>query len=231
MAAGRGERLRPLTDQTPKPLISVRGKPILAHLLDQISAQLSVKRVVLNAWHLKEQIEAFAKSAKYPFSIFVSSEEELLGTGGGLKRALPLIGDAPFLMMNGDCLWEGDLKNFSAAPNGDPKLLSKWWLAPVSAEQTLIEMDASGTVCTIGNLHSSPASGATVKGCFSGIQRVERVFPERLPEKGCILRNYMIPLLKEGYRLKAEAGGLQNWSDLGTPERLKAADRLGSVNE
>jgi MurNAc alpha-1-phosphate uridylyltransferase len=102
LAAGRGERLRPLTDRLPKPLAPVGGRPLLAHQLVWL-ARAGFRDVVINLHHLGEQIAAaFGDGAAYGVRIRYSRERELLETGGGIVQALPLLGDQPFLVMNGD---------------------------------------------------------------------------------------------------------------------------------
>src|SRR5262245_11065564 len=99
LAAGRGERMRPLTDTIPKPLISVGGKPMLEHTLARLKAH-GVVNIVVNAHYLAEQIVNRLKGRAQ-----VIVEDRLLDTGGGVKNALPLLGDKPFFIVNGDALW------------------------------------------------------------------------------------------------------------------------------
>lgn len=222
LAAGKGERLRPLTNNTPKPLLQVKGKKILEHLFDRLKIY-GADRIVLNAWYLKEQIVDFAAQQKgrWPFEILVSEEDELLGTGGGLKKALPLIDTSCFLMMNGDCLWEGDLEWFCERSR-KASFDASWWMASESSDQTSIGL-SDGRVVSIGDLWSV-SDPAQTRGCFSGIQWIQRIRAEDLPDKGCLIRNYLIPALKAGkVSLGAVSEGLVSWSDLGTPERFNAA--------
>jgi len=228
LAAGRGERLRPMTDTTPKPLLRVRGKPILEWIFENLEV-LNLKRVVLNAWHLKDQIRSFAKEAqkRFSFEILVSEEESLLGTGGGLKKALPLIGEAPFLMMNGDCLWRGDLLHFVSQSLKQKNEIATWWLNLDTSEQTRIG-EAAKQIVEIGNLWSHPSLRPTSFGCFTGIELIKEIDPSRLPDEGCILRQYFLKALADGKVIGTHAKDLQFWSDMGTPERLAAMD--GSEN-
>ncbi|UUX51382.1 nucleotidyltransferase family protein [Nisaea acidiphila] len=108
LAAGKGTRLAPLTDKTPKPLVEVDGKALIDHILDRLAA-VGVKNVVVNTFHLGEQIEAHL-AERSDVSITFSREEELLETGGGVVKALPLLGDAPFFVINGDSLWVDAMK-------------------------------------------------------------------------------------------------------------------------
>ncbi len=99
LAAGRGERMRPLTDKTPKPLIPVGGMPMLEHTLARLKTH-GVVNIVVNAHYLAEQIVDRLKGRAR-----VIVEDRLLDTGGGVKNALPLLGDKPFFVLNGDGLW------------------------------------------------------------------------------------------------------------------------------
>ncbi len=102
LAAGRGERMRPLTDQTPKPLLPVGGRPLIGWCLGAL-ASAGVTEVVINVSHLAGQIEAaLGDGAAYGIPIRYSREPEALETAGGIARALPLLGDQPFLVVNCD---------------------------------------------------------------------------------------------------------------------------------
>ncbi|MDB5361666.1 MAG: Nucleotidyl transferase [Rhodospirillales bacterium] len=101
LAAGRGERLRPLTDTVPKPMVPIIGKPLLDHAIDRLLAA-GVTRIVVNTHHLGEQIAAHLTGRP---EIVLSPEATALETGGGVTQALPLLGDQPFFAVNGDSLW------------------------------------------------------------------------------------------------------------------------------
>lgn len=103
LSAGRGARLRPLTDTLPKPLVPVLGRPLLDHAIDRLAAA-GVARVVVNVHHLGEQIIEHLKARQAP-EIVISPEATALETGGGVAQALPLLGAAPFFAVNGDSLW------------------------------------------------------------------------------------------------------------------------------
>lgn len=103
-AAGLGERMRPLTDSMPKPLVPVAGRPILAYIFDRLKAA-KIKNAVLNTHWFPEQIEHFLDPYRGEMNIRTSFESQLLETGGGLKKALPLIADDVFYVINGDALW------------------------------------------------------------------------------------------------------------------------------
>ena len=102
LAAGRGERMRPLTDHTPKPLLKAGGRALIEHTIDGLVAG-GISEMIVNTAHLGEQVEQYlGDGARYGASIRYSLEGEALETGGGIFRALPLLGDEPFLVVNGD---------------------------------------------------------------------------------------------------------------------------------
>jgi MurNAc alpha-1-phosphate uridylyltransferase len=100
LAAGRGSRMRPLSDSIPKPLIEIGGRSMLDRMLDRFE---HLESVVVNAWHLADQVAAAVARRDRP-SLLLSREETLLDTGGGVKKALPLLGEDVFVVANGDVL-------------------------------------------------------------------------------------------------------------------------------
>lgn len=118
-AAGLGTRMRPITDTTPKPLVSIAGRTMLDHMLDRL-AEAGIARAVVNVHHLAEQIEARLAGRTEP-AITVSDERDLLlDQGGGIRKALPLLGPKPFLICNTDALWvEGPTSNLA-------RLIGQW---------------------------------------------------------------------------------------------------------
>ena len=105
LAAGLGTRMRPLTEHTPKPLIEVAGRPLIAHAMERLRAA-GVRKVVMNVHWLADQLEAWARAQEPPPEIAISDERAaLLETGGGIRKALPLLGDTPFFVVNTDSIW------------------------------------------------------------------------------------------------------------------------------
>jgi len=104
LAAGLGSRLKPLTDTMPKPLVNVGGMPVIIRTLRALKAA-GIERVVINTCHLAPMLEAAVKAANPGLKLHFSREETLLETGGGLKKALPFLGEHPFLVVNGDAVW------------------------------------------------------------------------------------------------------------------------------
>jgi MurNAc alpha-1-phosphate uridylyltransferase len=104
LAAGLGVRMRPLTDRMPKPLVSVAGTPLLDHVLDKL-ADAGVSDAVVNVHYLPDQIIDHVAQRTRPKVIISDERDAVLGTGGGVVKALPLLGDAPFFHLNADTLW------------------------------------------------------------------------------------------------------------------------------
>jgi MurNAc alpha-1-phosphate uridylyltransferase len=113
LAAGLGTRMRPLTDTRPKPLVEVMGKALLDHMLDRL-ADAGVEMAVLNVHYLAEQIERHVATRKKPRVVISDERGQILGTGGGVVKALTQLGNAPFFHVNSDSIWiEGVTPNLS----------------------------------------------------------------------------------------------------------------------
>ena len=104
LAAGLGTRMRPLTDTMPKPMVPVAGKPLLDHVLDRL-AEADVATAVVNVHDLPDQIVRHVEGRARPHVVISDERDTVLGTGGGVVKALPLLGDAPFYHLNADTMW------------------------------------------------------------------------------------------------------------------------------
>ncbi|OYX10679.1 MAG: mannose-1-phosphate guanylyltransferase [Rhizobiales bacterium 32-66-8] len=105
LAAGLGTRMRPLTDRMPKPLVEVAGRALITHVLDRLAAA-QVTETVVNVHHHADQVERLLAERSGPPQVIISDERgQLLETGGGVRKALPHFGDAPFLAINSDTIW------------------------------------------------------------------------------------------------------------------------------
>lgn len=211
LAAGRGERMRPLTDATPKPLLAVRGKPLLQWHLEAIR-RAGIREVVINLAWLGEQISAtFGSGAGLGLMLHYSHEPPgTLETGGGILRALPLLGDGPFLLVNGDTYTDFDLAAF-VAEGLAPGALARLVMVPNPPQHR------SGDFALVdGELRPEGAPRYTYSGIglydpalFAGCE--EGRFP-------------LLPLLQKAMRARALRGLLHEgqWSDVGTVDRLEA---------
>jgi MurNAc alpha-1-phosphate uridylyltransferase len=213
LAAGRGERMRPLTDRTPKPLLPVGGKPLIGWHLERLAAA-GFRDVVINHAHLGAQIEAaLGDGARWGLAIRYSPEPEgALETAGGIAQALPLLGHAPFLVINGDIFCDWDVAQAKAAlATGDRAHLVMVANPPQHPQGDFSLQD--GKVGAEG----------TPKFTFSGIgiyhpelfSPITRGQPARLA-----------PLLRAAMNEGRVSGELHRgrWADVGTPERLAQLD-------
>ena len=112
LAAGLGTRMRPHNGHVPKPLVQIGGKSLIDYSLDRL-ADAGIERVVVNVHHLADAVERHLASRKRPHIVISDERAELLGTGGGIAKALPQLGDAPFFLVNSDTVWlDGVKPNF-----------------------------------------------------------------------------------------------------------------------
>lgn len=144
LAAGLGTRMRPLTDSLPKPLVEVAGRPLIDHVLDRL-AEAGITNAVVNLHHHADAMERHLRQRPAPPRITLSDErDELLETGGGIRRALPLLGDDPFVSINADTIWiEGIRPNLPSLIEGfDPDSMDALLL--VAATSTSIGYEGRG---------------------------------------------------------------------------------------
>lgn len=213
LAAGRGERMRELTLSTPKPLLSVAGKPLIEHHLQRL-ARAGVTEIVINTSWLGEQIrDVLGDGSRLGVSLRFTIEPERLDSGGGIFNALPLLGDAPFLLVNGDVWTDIDLATLTLQRETDLAMLVMVD-NPEHHPRGDFVLDAEGRVHAEGQPRLTYSGIAVLsprlfEGCQHGI------FP-------------LAPLLRDAMQ-KGEAGGRYHggqWLDVGTPERLAEAGRL-----
>lgn len=204
--------MRPLTDRTPKPLLSVAGKPLLQYHLEAL-ARAGFAELTINHARFGQQIEArFGDGGEFGVNIRYSPEgDEPLETGGGIKRALPLLGEEPFLAINGDIWTDFPLAKLTKSPAGQAHLV----LAPNPAHHPDGDFALEG-----------PRVGAEgqPKHTFTGIA----VYRPELFTAVQGERFSLVPLLRKTMAAGQVTGELHRgrWFDIGTPERLAALERL-----
>ncbi|QKX18974.1 nucleotidyltransferase family protein [Microbulbifer sp. YPW1] len=217
LAAGFGKRMRPLTDRMPKPMIPVLDKPLIEYALERLAAA-GIKNVVINLAYLGEQIrEHLGNGERWDISIQYSPEDEPLETAGGISRALPLLGDAPFLVVNGDVWCDFDL--------------SRWVDNPLPA-------DCPGRLLMVPNPPHNPEGDFGIdSGLLSGSTKPRYTYAGISYLRPEILTSY--PHARERYGLGEVFAHNEDlmqaevyegdWCDVGTPERLrKLEERLTS---
>lgn len=203
LAAGRGERLRPLTDTTPKPLIEVQGKPLIQWHIERLHAA-GFSEIVVNVSWLKEQIAAFlGDGSRWGVSIRISEEPPgALDTGGGIFNALPLLGNEPFFVVNGDVF---TAYTFTTANRPAPDDLAHLVLVNGPSQ----DFSLSGN--RVANTGTAMLTYAGI-----GFYRPE-LFAGCRPGKFSV-----VPLLRKAADTGHAGGELYTgrWHDIGTPERL-----------
>ena len=217
LAAGRGERMRPLTDICPKPLLSVGGKPLIVWHIERL-ARAGIHEIVINHAHLGHKIEeTLGRGAEWGVQIDYSAEDKALETAGGIANALPLLGDAPFLVVNGDVYCELDYGIFCARAvtrmtQGNLAHLALVNNPPHHLQGDFV-LDASGRISRDGgSLLTFSGIGAYRPEMFRNIE----------PGSKAKLAPLLFGAIDAGRLSGQHYQG--RWEDVGTPERLNALD-------
>ncbi len=229
-AAGRGERLRPLTDKVPKALVPVAGRPMIDYPL-LLLRHYGIREIIINLHHLGEQIEAYLGNGKQlGIDIIYSKEPELLDTGGGLLKAKPFLDGGTFLVINTDVMIDLPLTELIAFHEKTQAAASLVLRPDPNADRFgSMEIDLDGRIYRFLNARRDPVvSMAGRKLMFTGVQILEpRIFDymktERAGRKFGTTKDTYPHMLVQGERLYGFCfDGF--WSDLGTRERIKEAE-------
>jgi MurNAc alpha-1-phosphate uridylyltransferase len=219
LAAGLGQRMRPLTDTLPKPLLSVAGKPLLQYHLEALQ-RAGIREVVINLAYLGDKIREFVgDGSRFGLQVDYSPEPEPLETGGGVLRALPLLGVAPFLLINGDVWSDYSLERLVKTQLSEQQL-GHLVLVPNP------EFHPNGDFALRDDGVLIDDQLGLSRYTFAGISVLR---PALVADY--VRRRDKFPLVEalraaiSGKRLSAEVyEGL--WSDVGTPERLLALGQM-----
>ncbi|MGH1391005.1 MAG: N-acetylmuramate alpha-1-phosphate uridylyltransferase MurU [Aeromonas jandaei] len=209
LAAGRGERMRPLTDLLPKPLLAVGGKPLIVHHIEKLKAAGVTELVINHAWLGHKLVETLGDGSALGVTIHWSSEESALETAGGIIQALPLLGDEPFLVINGDTWLDLDYRSLVEQPLGEH--LAHLWLVPNPPQHP-----AGDFALQAGKVVDTPAF------TFSGVGLYRPAAFAGLPAGA----RKLAPLLRE-WMAQGRVGGCLlagEWRDIGTVDRLRELD-------
>jgi MurNAc alpha-1-phosphate uridylyltransferase len=212
LAAGRGERMRPLTDHTPKPLLPAGGKPLIVWHIERLAAA-GFRDLVINHAHLGSQIEAaLGNGSDFGVSITYSPEGEALETAGGIAHAMPLLGPEPFLVVNGDIFTDYDFAGLRDQPGSDRLA----WLVLVdnpghnaagdfALEQQVVSEQGA-------EMHTFSGIGVYCPSLFKAVRPGEKA--------------RLAPLLRQAMRAGQVGGELYRgrWLDIGTQQRLTELD-------
>ncbi len=225
LAAGRGTRLAPLTDQRPKPLMPVAGRPLLGHLLGFLRAG-GIDEVVINLHHLGHLIEQeIGDGRRFGLRVRYSWEPEILDTGGGIKRAEALLAGEPFVVANGDSLLELPLRELLDVHQARGSIVTMVVRpAPDAARWGLIELDAEDRVRRVVGLPPGPVSGPLRGFMFPGLHVFEpRVFTFMAPGRPFSVIRETYPLLLQAGEPVAGYVTTARWITIDTPDELAAA--------
>lgn len=220
LAAGRGQRMRPLTDHTPKPLLPVNGVPLIVWHLKRLADAGFVDVIINHAWLGQKIEQALGDGSQWSLRIQYSAESPALETAGGIARALPLLGADPFLVINGDiwCDWP-----LARAADVALALKSR---AGALAHLVLVDNpthNLSGDFCL--SKDAIVQSDGQPKLTFSGVGiYTPALFKDVDPNRASPLA----PLLRQAMAKRAVHGEHHDgcWIDVGTPERLQALSKL-----
>lgn len=223
LAAGLGTRMRPLTDTVPKPLVRLKGKPLIDHVLDRLAAG-GIARAVVNVHYLADLVEAHLAHRTAPAIVISSERGELLDTGGGVVKALPLLGAAPFLIHNSDSVWiEGVGSNIARlVASFDPDRMDSLMLLALGANSLGYEghgdfvMGPDGLLCRRGERRESPF-------VFTGVSIAHPRLFEDAPKGPFSLNKLWDRAIEQGrlYGLRLDGA----WMHVGTPESIEDAER------
>jgi MurNAc alpha-1-phosphate uridylyltransferase len=211
LAAGRGERMRPLTDSLPKPLLTVAGKALIEYHIERLVAA-GFTELVINHAYLGEQIEqALGNGSGYGAKIVYSPEAEALETGGGIARALPLLGDQAFVVVNGDVWTDYPFQQLLARRAGAGK-----------AHLVLVENpehNPAGDFVLRGDQVSEKTSADETALTFSGVSVLHPDLFAEITEPAFPLKPLLLQAMADG-QVSGECY-CGEWIDIGTPQRLQ----------
>lgn len=208
LAAGFGKRMLPLTEHTPKPLLEVHGEPLIFRVLSQL-AKAGIKDVVINHAYLGAQIVARCGTGEqWGVNIQYSAENEPLETAGGIVNALPLLGDEPFIVVNGDVYCDFDFTPLLQQPLKGA--LAHLVLVENPAQHPLGDFSLNGQYLT---------AKAEKTYTFSGISKID----PKLFDHCQLFDGPLAPILRKAMQEQLVTAQVYRgaWHDVGTPERLK----------
>ena len=233
LAAGLGTRLRPLTNEIPKALVKLNGKPLLQILIEKF-VSAGITEIAVNVHHRSEKVKTFLKENDFGAKILISDEsEKLLDTGGAIKKAAPLLGGEPFVLHNADIISDldfGELTTFHKKENAAVTLVLR---KEVSSRYFLF--DNRMFLCGWGNkktgeeiLKKGNREELTEYG-FAGVHLISPVVFKAFPENEVFsVVDFYLDICRD-FRVKGFAPEFDYWFDLGSIEKLKEAEKKLTV--
>ncbi len=217
LAAGLGTRLQPYTNNIPKPLFCVAGRPLLDYTIQNL-IRAGCEAVIINTHHLPEQIDAFVAAQNYAVPIYTCYEPEILGTGGAIKNVADFWDERPFMVVNGDVLSTIEFKTvyqFHCRHNHPATLVLY-----DDPEINTVSVDPNGFILDFGNPSQYSAHPAKSKLTFTGIQALDPEILDFIPSSGYSSSiDAFKKMIAEGKRLRAMISQNVFWNDIGTPAR------------
>ena len=222
LAAGLGTRLRPLTDTFPKPLMPVAGVPNIVRIIERLK-EAGIETIVINTHWQPDALKARLGSGKtFGVEIVYSDEPILLGTGGGIRRALPFLGQNGFVVVNGDALFAPDFNRifqFHKAHGGPATMVLR--ADPNAERYGAVGIDEENRIRRLVWAGKQTPNLRTYMFC--GVQVLENEIASELPDRGCIVRSTYVPRVEQNLPLYGIVDD-SYFCDLGTPERFLDAN-------
>jgi N-acetyl-alpha-D-muramate 1-phosphate uridylyltransferase len=229
LAAGLGTRMRAFSHQLPKPLVAVGGKALIDHVLDRLAAE-GVERAVVNVHHLADQIERHLAHRQKPKIVISDERAELLGTGGGVVKALPALGDGPFFHVNSDTIWIDGVKSnlCRLADAFDPARMDALLLLATTASSIGYSGRGDFSMASDGRL-TRRGEREVVPFVYAGAAILTPAFFSDPPGGAFSMSPLFDRSVEAGRLCGLRLEGL--WMHVGTPEAIKAAEEaiLASV--
>jgi MurNAc alpha-1-phosphate uridylyltransferase len=223
LAGGYGKRMMPLTKNIPKPMVQLKGRALIDHVLDRIAAA-GVKKAVVNVHYCADKLEAHVNRRDQPEIVISDERQELLDTGGGVIRALPMLGDEPFLIHNSDSVWiEGVGSNLERMFSAwDPETMDSLMLLASAATSLGYEGSGDFAMDKDGRL-SRRGERQMVPFVFTGVSIAHPRLFEGAPQGVYSLNRLWDAAIDNGRLFGIRLDGL--WMHVGTPEALVEAER------
>lgn len=222
LAAGLGLRMRPITETMPKPLVEVSGKTLLDHVLDRL-ADAGVERAVVNVHYLADQIEQHLAKRKAPQTVISDERDTLLDTGGGVVKALPELGDAPFYHVNSDTIWiDGVRSNLARlAETFDPDEMDALLLLAPTAASIGYAGRGDFAMTPDGRLHRRPER-EVVPFVYAGAALLSPAMFRDAPKGPFSLNKLFDQAIENGRLHGLRLEGV--WMHIGTPDAIAVAE-------
>jgi MurNAc alpha-1-phosphate uridylyltransferase len=222
-AAGLGTRMRPITETTPKPLVKVGGKPMIDHVLDRFAAA-GVGTAIVNVHYFADQLETHLAPRTSPKIVISDERAKLLDQGGGIRKALPILGPEPFFLCNTDAFWlEGPASNLHRlALAFDPERMDILLLVAATTASVGVDwpgdfsMDAEGRLCKRGERDVAPF-------VYTGVGIIKPELFAQETQDVFRLAPFFFKAAEDGRLYGQRLDGL--WLHVGTPETIEEAER------